>query len=293
MRSDDRVIALAADTSSSMGLGPAREEYPRRVLEVGIAEQSMVTIAAGLASQGFTPYVATYANFLALRCCEQIRTFVCYQRLNVHFLAGLAGLSAGIEGVTHLATEDVAIMSTLPMLKIVAPSAGQMTYEALISEAASTGPVYYRLGRDEVGYSGQNAYSPAPISHVTGDGRVVVLTYGWILALVMDAVGRLPPSVRICVSVVEVPILRPFPNLDIEHLIKNSQTCIAIEEGTVRGGLGTMVSEVVAEQGLQCRVKRVGTPDAFLRSGTAAELYTLAKLDIPSLTDLINYYCGG
>jgi transketolase len=285
MTKDDRVVALAADTLSSMSLDTARSQFSERVFDVGIAEQTMVTMAAGLAIEGYRPYVATYSNFLALRCCEQIRSFVAYQGVPVHFLAGLGGLSAGIEGVTHLATEDVAIMSTIPGLRIVCPSSGDMTYEAIIGETDSAAPVYYRLGREETGAAIPEApYDGLPIMRRRG-GRCLVLSYGWILEQVLAAVDQ--TGVPHAFTVVEVPRLRPLPGIQISALLAEADHCVVVEEGTVRGGLGTLVCELAASTSGGPRITRIGVGDEYLHSGTPRELYEFCGLDAAALADTL------
>ena len=148
-RTNDRIVAVAADTSKSMMTAVLDDDFPNRHYDVGIAEQNMMMIAAGLASTGKIVFASTYATFSSMRACEQVRTFIAYPNLNVKIVSGLGGLSAGIEGVTHMATEDIALVRAIPNVAIMVPSDAVCTKKAIKAAAEYSGPVYVRLGRDD------------------------------------------------------------------------------------------------------------------------------------------------
>ena len=147
-RSGYDVVAVPADTSKSMCVDLLAHEFPERWIDAGIAEQDMMMIAAGLATTGKIAFVSSYSVFTSMRCCEQLRTFVAYPFLNVKVAAGLGGLTAGIEGVTHIAIEDMGIVRCIPNMTILNPSDATTTRMSVKAAADWPGPVYIRLGRD-------------------------------------------------------------------------------------------------------------------------------------------------
>ena len=267
------VVAVSADTSKSMYTTLLQEDYPERCLDTGIAEQNMVMVAAGLASTGKIAFAASYSVFTSMRCCEQLRTFVAYPNLNVKVIAGIGGLSAGIEGVTHVATEDLGIVRCIANMAVIAPSDAVTTLKAVKAAAAYDGPVYIRVGRDPSPALFDNTYSfeiGQPVQHKTG-ADVTVLVTGLVTAEVLDAAKELSES-GIHADVIEVHTLKPLRNSDI---ILNSalktEHVVTVEEHNVVGGLGTVVSEILAGKGT-FRMKRLGLQDTFAESGTPDEL---------------------
>ncbi len=275
---------LTADTSVSMGIKSLQESYPERCLEVGIAEQNLFMVAAGMASTGKVVFVCTYSIFAGMRALEQLRSFIACPRLPVKILAGLCGLSAGIEGVSHLTTEEVGILRCIPQLTIINPSDARMTRQAIRAAAAFPGPVYIRLGRD-----------PTPVLPETdsifaiGRGQLrveegwqaVLLTTGLITVEVLEAAVELDRQGIKC-TVAEFPTLKPLDRELVLTLARRAETLFTVEEHNLIGGLGTAVIETIGE-GPNRKVEKIGIPDCFLESGTPEELrrkYGLSKQSI-------------
>lgn len=286
MAEDPQAVALSADTRASMALSRCHELYPSRVLDVGIAEQTMMMVASGLALEGCRPYVASYANFLALRCCGQIRSFIAYPRLPVKIFGGLAGLSAGIEGVTHLGTEDVAVLAAIPGLTVVCPSSASMTLAAVKYFHYREVPAYFRLGRDEIVPDLDSPpFDLEPLCRARGS-EACIFTCGWIVHEVLAAAEELRYR-GTPVEVWEVPVVRPFPTRATQDILSRFRWCFVVEEGTVRGGLGTLVAEASSTQRHSAILRRLGVDDKFLRTGTPRELYEYCGLNATSIAEAI------
>jgi transketolase len=267
------VMAVTSDTCSSMGLGAFAREAPAQHVEVGIAEQNLITVAAGLAASGRTVFAATYATFASMRAVEQIRTFLAYPRLNVIVVAGLGGLTGGIEGVAHLALEDLGMLRCVPDLVILNPADAIETRQLVRAAADHQGPVYIRLGRDDspVVCDGRDAVTIGPGRILAEHGwDVALLTGGLITAEVLDAAGTLSADGIAC-AVIEFPTLKPIDQHLVLRAAGRARHVFTIEEHSIVGGLGSAVAEVLAGAA-PALLHRIGTNDVFLESGSPPEL---------------------
>ena len=207
---DERVVFVSSDSLKAMRAVAFAEQYPDRYIECGIAEQGSVDVAAGLAACGAMPFVATYAGFLTMRACEQMRTFVAYPQLNVKFIGINAGLIGGErEGVTHQFYEDLAILSAIPHFTIFTPADAQQTYEAVKAASQIDGPVYIRAGsgREPDIYPEGTPFSMDGFTVLRSSGNdILLLANGFILNRVLDA-GTMLAKQGIGVTVADVNIL--------------------------------------------------------------------------------------
>jgi transketolase len=280
MRRRADIFVVSADTRTSMGLDQAFREFPERCIEVGIAEQNLVTVASGLAASGRTVFATSYAAFASMRAFEQIRSFVAHPGHRVIVAGGLSGLSGGIEGVCHHAVEDVGILRCVPNLVILNPADAQAARAATLAAADHPGPVYLRLGRDETPILFDAGYrleiGKANVLEERGTDAVL-LTTGLITAEVLSASASLARQGIGC-TVVEFPTVKP---VDAEAVVRAAglgRLLVTVEEHTVIGGFGTAVVEVLGDQA-PCRVHRFGLPDRFLESGSPSELREKYQLD--------------
>ncbi|NJD02713.1 MAG: transketolase family protein [Ruminiclostridium sp.] len=282
------VVAISADTSKSMYIDLLTGEYPERSFDTGIAEQSMMMMAAGLASTGKIAFVASYSVFTSMRCCEQIRTFIAYPGLNVKIIAGIGGLSAGIEGVTHIATEDLGIMRCIANMAVIAPSDYYSTKIAVRAAAKYCGPVYIRVGRDPSEDLFDEKYQfeiGKPVLHKSGKD-VTILACGLVLAEVFKA-ERILESEGIDAGVIEVHSIKPLKNTEIilNEVLKTKRV-VTVEEHNVIGGLGSVVSELICGKGY-IQFEKLGLNDCFAQSGTPYELLCRYNLDAASIIKTI------
>lgn len=267
------VMAVTSDTRSSMGLDAFAREAPGHHVEVGIAEQNLMTVAAGLAANGRTVFAATYATFASMRAVEQIRTFLAYPRLNVIVVAGLGGLTGGIEGVAHLALEDLGMLRCIPDLVILNPADAIETRQLVRAAADHQGPVYIRLGRDDspvvCGDGDEIAIGPGRILAEHG-WDAALMTSGLIAVDVLDAAESLRGDGIAC-AVLEFPTLKPIDQDLILRAAGRALHLFTIEEHNVVGGLGSAVCDVLAGSA-PAIVNRIGINDVFLESGSPSEL---------------------
>ncbi len=285
---DPRIVLVLADSLAAMRAGAFAERYPERVFDVGIAEQNAVGVAAGLASCGLIPFVATYAGFITMRACEQVRTFCAYPGLNVKFVGANGGLFAGErEGVTHQFFEDLGIMRSIPGITIVVPSDPAQTRRATHAIARVEGPCYLRIGsgREHDLFGEEESFELGKLRVLAEQGSgndILLLATGLILNRVLEAADRLAGE-GLGVTVGEVHTLRPLDAGAIARLARRSRAVVTVEDHNILGGLGSAVAEVIAEAGLARPLARVGLQDVFPESGEAEALldaYGMAVADI-------------
>ena len=278
------VVAVSADTSKSMFTTLLGKEFPDRCIDSGIAEQNMMMISAGLASTGKIAFAASYSVFTSMRCCEQVRTFIAYPNLNVKIIAGIGGMSGAIEGVTHVATEDLGIMRCIANIAVLAPSDAVTTKKAVKAAAAHQGPVYIRVGRDPSPAIFDDSYEfeiGKPMVHRQGSD-ITLIACGLVVSEALQAADILSAA-GIDAGVIEVHTLKPLLHPDLirkEALTTNA--VITIEEHNVVGGLGTVIAEVLSEIG-PVRQRRLGLQDCFAESGTPEELRVRFGIDAANI----------
>jgi transketolase len=274
------VVAGSADLQYSNGLNKFAKAYPERYIQFGISEQNMVSAAAGLATTGLIPYVATFASFLALLACEQIRTDIAYSALPVRLIGHHAGISLGFYGTSHHATEDLAIMRSIADLAVVAPADGPQLAAALKATVLHPQPIYFRIGRGQE----PNVY-PGSVEFELG--RAVVHREGTELTLIvcgtmlhpaLAAVEALRASGRI-VGLIDMPTIKPIDRDAILAAAQRTRLLLTVEEHNTIGGLGGAVAEVLADAGVPARLVRHGIDDAYSLIAPPTHLYRHYRLD--------------
>jgi transketolase len=267
------VVAIAADTAKSMYTTMLGEEFPDRSIDVGIAEQNMMMMAAGLASTGKIAFAASYSVFTSMRCSEQLRTFAAYPQLNVNVIAGIGGYSGGIEGVTHLATEDLGIMRSIAGMTVLSTSDAPTTSMAVKAAAEVPGPVYIRIGRNDSPVLFDQSYPfeiGVPVKHREG-GDVTLAVTGLATAAVLEAAEVLEKA-GVSADVIEIHTLKPVTRPEIVYeSVLNTGRLLTVEEHNVFGGLATTVAEIMEGRGAFA-FDRIALPDTFGESGTPDEL---------------------
>jgi transketolase len=284
---DDRILLVCADSLAAMRATDYVAKYPDRYIEVGIAEQNATVVSAGLAIEGLIPFFATYAGFITMRACEQIRTFIAYPNLNVK----LAGINGGIaggerEGVTHQFVEDIGIMRTIPNMTILVPADADQARQAAIAAAAIPGPVYIRLGsgRDPVIFEHNSPFIPFKINILRQDGNDIALFGNGVLIPRLQEAARILESKGIGVTLVEVHTVKPIDVEGVTQVLKNCGAAVTAEDHNIIGGLGSAIMETAAEN---CPVPifRIGLRDKFAGSGMPNELLDFYEM---SVHDIVN-----
>jgi transketolase len=276
------VAALTADLKYSNGLVRFAERHPERFFQFGISEQNMVSAAAGMAASGVVPFAATFGSFLALLCCEQIRTDVAWQNLPVRLIGHHSGIALGFYGTSHHTTEDLGILRTIANLTIVAPADATALRQAVAASRDVEGPIYFRVGRgrDEPVY---DEAAPPPFAFGRGnqlrDGSdAVIVAVGSTVRASLDAAELLAAD-GLDVGVIDVSSIKPLDGELILRATARTRRVMTVEEHNRVGGLGAAVAEVLAESGVRARLHRHGIPDEYSLVGPPTHLYRHYRLD--------------
>ncbi len=276
------VVVLSGDLKESTRCLAFAEAYPERFIEVGVAEQNMMGIASGLADEGFIPFVTSFAVFSPGRNWDQLRVSVCYGNTNVKIIGSHAGLSAGPDGATHQALEDIAITRVLPNLTVLAPADANEVHQATLAAAKITGPVYIRFNRSEelVVTKPTEKFTIGKAKEIQDGRDVAVLTTGSMLGLAKKAVEKM--SKKASIALIHHPSIKPIDTKSIIEAARKTKSLVTVEEAQLNGGFGSAVLEVISDKSM-ARVQRVGVKDSFGQSGKPDELrekYHIAQKDI-------------
>lgn len=272
---DPNVAVLCCDLTESTRSHWFREKFPERFIEVGVAEQNMAGIAAGMAAEGYIPFISSYAVFSPGRNWDQIRVSLCYSNTNVKVMGAHAGISVGPDGATHQALEDMAIMRVLPNMVVLAPCDREETRKAIHAAAVYDGPVYIRFAREKTAVM-TTPKSPFAIgkAEVFAQGSDVTLIACGPLVYEALHAAQLLLKYHIRAEVINMPSLKPFDEKTLLASVKKTGCAVTVEEHQIIGGLFGAVAEVVA-QTYPVPVIPVGMHDTFGQSGTPDELLKL------------------
>jgi transketolase len=283
-RRDERVVALSADLTESTRTLPFAEAFPKRFVQVGITEQNMASLAAGMAMMGKVPFIASYAMFSPGRNWEQIRTTIAYNNSNVKIIGAHAGVSVGPDGATHQAIEDIALMRVLPNMVVINPVDVHEARKATLWAAKYEGPVYIRIGRSDTAIV-TTAESPfeigkAQLFHKKNPDlakTVGIISTGQLTYEALLAAAELE-SRGIGVGVLHIATIKPFDTEGVVDFAREHGLIITLEEHQRVGGLGGLVAETLAEHA-PTRVVRLGVADQYGQSGEPEELLRHYGLD--------------
>lgn len=273
------VVAACADLTDSTQMSLFAKEFPERYVEVGVAEQNLVTVGSGLAAMGKIPFVSSYAAFSPGRNWEQIRTTICLNDRPVKIIGSHAGVSVGPDGATHQMLEDLALMRVLPNMVVLAPCDSVEAEKATLAMAADKRPNYMRLAREGTPVF-TTAKTPFEIgkAYVFAEGAdVSLITTGTMTYQAMEAVELLKKD-GIKAEVVHVPTIKPLDEYTILKSVKKTGAVVTAEEGQIIGGLGGAIAELLAEEH-PAPMRRVGMKDRFGESGSPDQLLEHFGLD--------------
>ena len=280
------IVVLDADLSKSTKTDTFKKEFPERFINMGIAEQNMMSTAAGLASCGKIVFASSFAMFAAGRAFEQIRNSICYPNLNVKIGATHAGISVGEDGATHQCLEDIGIMRTIPNMVVINPADDIEARAAVKAAVLHDGPVYLRFGRLAVPV----LYDEADYKFEIGKGvllkegtDVSIVATGLMVELALEAAKALAEE-GINARVINIHTIKPIDREILVKAAKETGAFVTCEEHNVIGGLGSAVAEVLCEEA-PVPMERIGVKDAFGKSGVPADLlkeYGLTAEDIVS-----------
>jgi transketolase len=276
------IVVLDADLSSSTRTNLFAKQFPDRFFNLGVAEQNMMSTAAGLASCGKTVFLSTFAVFAAGRAWDQVRVSISYNNFNVKIVATHAGITVGPDGASHQALEDIALMRVLANMNIIVPCDAPQTADAIMAAADNPGPFYIRLGRSGVptiDNKGEFKFGQAQL--ISEGNDVAIVACGVMVTEALLAVKNLAAK-GIKARLINMHTIRPLDNAIILKAARETKLIIVCEEHNTIGGLASSVDEVVAES-FPVKVIRVGVRNRFGQSGEPADLlkeYNLSSLDI-------------
>jgi transketolase len=283
---DPKAVLVCADSVLVVRGKPFAEKYPGNFFDVGIAEQNAVACAAGMAACGLVPFVATYAGFITMRACEQVRTFVAYPGLNVKLVGANGGISAGErEGVTHQFFEDVGIVRTIPGLTVVVPADAEQVRQATKAIHKVRGPAYMRIG------SGRDPIVDCNVPFELGKVRILreygydvaFFANGFVINRALEAADVLKRE-GINAVVADVHTLKPLDETAILEILEKTSAAVTVEDHNIIGGLGSAIAELSAEK-LPSPVIRIGLRDTYPRSGEPDPLLDYYKMSVADIVE--------
>lgn len=290
-RQDERIVALSADLAGSVGLGDFVQEMGRRYIEVGVAEQNLVTVASGLAHMGKIPFAASYAGFSPGRNWEQIRTSICLNNQPVKLIGSHAGLNVGADGASHQMLEDIALMRVLPGMVVLAPGDSIEAAQFTRLMAQDSHSSYMRLPRVDLPIYNDpaNEYQIGRAYVLRQDDQPVVsvVATGSMTGNALLAAQTLSQK-GITSEVVHVPTIKPLDQATILGSIGRTKVVVTVEEHQVSGGLGSAIAELVLESDIRpTKFYRIGVNDRFGQSGTVTNLWRHYQLDVGGIVEQI------
>lgn len=290
-RKNSKVLALSADLTESVRMQEFAKEFPDRFWQVGIAEQNMAGISAGLALEGFIPYMGSFASFQPYRNLDHIRTSICIQNANVKIISSHAGFSYGGDGIQIQALEDVAIMRALPNMTVLVPADADQAKHAAIAAADISGPVYVRLGREKTKLLStyldidkeELDFRVGKVQRLRTGTDITLISTGYMVGQCLEVASQLAAA-GIYATVLNVHTIKPLDLDAIVEAVQVSKKVLVVEEHQRFGGIGELVAAELLHAGLQPKFDIVAVDDKF--GDTAADTKTLWQkhgLDVPSI----------
>ncbi|MFY9493383.1 MAG: transketolase family protein [Minisyncoccia bacterium] len=281
------VVVLCADLTESTRSLAFQKKFPERFVELGVAEQNMASVAAGMALAGKIPFVSSYATFSPGRNNEQIRTTIAYNEANVKIAGAHAGISVGPDGATHQALEDIGLMRMLPGMTVIVPCDYEEAKKATLAAAELAGPVYLRFGREKTPVI-TTADTPFKIgqAEVFKDGRdAVIFVCGPLIYNALRVALDLEEE-KISVAVVNIHTIKPLDGETILKYVRQTKAVVTVEEHQIYGGLGGAIAEFLAKE-LPVPMEFIGVHDSFGESGQPEELIEKYGLGVESIKKAI------
>lgn len=290
---DANILHILADSGTGYD-EMFRHHFPRQIFNFGIGEENMVAVAAGMATVGKIPFVFTAGAFLAYRALEFIRDDVCFQNLNVKLVGMGSGLAWSSLGPTHHTTEDLAVLRSLPHLTVLSPATPKQVAECVELAYQIQGPVYIRIGMNqEKEFFGDDYHmEPVKLDVLRTGGDVAVFSTGSILEEADAAVSMLEAD-GIPAFLVSAASIKPFDGEGAKKIAEQVKLIVTVEEHNVTGGLGTLLSEIFAAQGILVRQHRIGLADVFAQGyGSQKEVRRQNGLDAEGIYQSIREVLG-
>ena len=282
-RKDKNIVGLCADLTGSLNMSDFRKAYPKRFFQIGVAEQNMAGVGAGLALAGKTAFIGSFATFNPGRNWEQVRVSICYNNANVKVIGSHAGLTVGEDGATHQALEDIATMRVIPNMTVISPADALEAKKATIAIAQKKGPVYLRLCRAKTPiFTQPDAKFVIGKASVLLKGKdVTLIATGPIVYDTLQAALELE-KLGIIASVINLHTIKPIDEKAIINSAKETGAIVTIEDHQIAGGLGGAVAEVLAKN-YPVPQEFIGLNDAFGETGKPDQLYKKNKMTVKDI----------
>jgi transketolase len=289
VKKNKNLIMLTSDVSTSAGLDRFKSQYKNNYLEIGISEQNMIGVAAGLSNEGFQVFTSSFSPFQTLRCLEQIKVNLGYMRIKICMIGLSSGIVLGNLGYTHCSIEDIGVLRSIPNLDILSPCDGLELEKCLYSIKNSINSTYIRLtGGSPLKkiYHKNYGFKIGEPVKVKDGKKIIIFSSGAIISEVMDAIEMLK-SKNISPTVINVHSIKPINKKKILYFLKKNKFALTVEEHNIIGGLGTAISEIAAESGISTRIYKLGIDDSYTKSGDYQYLKKLHGIDAKSISNKV------
>lgn len=285
---NSQVLMLTSDLCFFSGLERFRSTYPDKLVNVGIAEQNMVGVAAGFAKEGFIPYVGTYASFVS-RCADQIRVNMSYMKLPIKFIGLSGGYATGILGATHMSIEDISFMRAIPGIDIISPADCIETVKALVAVSETGRPAYIRLTGTiptPIVYSQDYSFEIGKAITIMEGSDVCLVASGSMVYYSIQA-AKLLMDVGITASVIDMHTIKPLDKETLDEASKKYRLLVVLEEHSIYGGLYSAVAEYLSQKEKHVPLRAVGIEDFFVKAGSYQYQMKESKMTTDSIVSKV------
>ncbi len=289
VKNHPELIITTSDVSTSAGLDRYKKKYPDKYIDVGIAEQNLIGVSAGLSSEGFKVISTTFAPFQTLRCCEQIKVNLGYMKHKICMVGLASGLVLGNLGFTHCCIEDIGALRSIPNISIISPSDPYELFKVLNEAIDYKNSVYIRLTagpNSKIINNKDYKFQIGKAVEILPGEDIAIIGSGNILGNCLDAASILREK-KIQCSVVNMHTIKPIDNEKIKDIAKNNKLILTVEEHNVLGGLGTSVAEVLSNEKNNCKLVRVGINDFYSSGGSYEYLKNIYGLSAEKIVETV------
>lgn len=286
---NEKVVMLTSDLCFFSGLDRFKSIYPDRLYNLGIAEQNMVGVAAGLAKEGFIPFINTYASFCSSRCADQVRVNMSYMKLPIKMIGLTAGFGAGILGATHMSVEDIAVMRSLPNITVISPADCSEIIKAIEAAATTNDPTYIRLTGPmnmPIVYTEDYEFKIGKSITLKEGNDICIIATGSMVYNALQ-VAKILEEVGVSASVINMHTIKPLDVDAIEAANMKHKMMFTIEEHSIVGGLYGAIAEVLCSKSKHIPVIPIGINDMFVKAGSYSYQLEESGLSIRSIYDKI------
>jgi transketolase len=281
------VVVLVSDSTSTSKIAPFQERYPQRVINVGIAEQNMVGVAVGLSLGGYIGVTANATPFLVARANEQVKNDVCYSETNVKLVGLNAGVAYGPLASTHHAIDDISIMRGLGNILILAPADPIETEHIFRFALEYQGPVYIRLDNMKfpVLHTEEYQFEIGKVDVLQTGADITIAAVGSVVYEAVEAAQELKAA-SIAAEVLNISSIRPLEKAHIIESLRKTKKVVTVEEHSLHGGIGSLIAEIIADEGLEVQYKRLGIPEGqFSKAGPRSEIRAYYNIDTQGIVE--------